>query len=97
MTCGGLIIGCAPRPDPFIGTPVVPGITGPGNLRDVSSKEADKISRDHGYKDAEDFKADYVGEKASKYKIKEDKGSGEIILTPVQKGGGVNIPTGLKR
>ena len=97
VICGGILLGCPARPDPIIGTPVVPGITGPGNLRDVSSKEADKIARDHGYKDAEDFKADYVGEKASKYKIKEDKGSGEIILTPVQKGGGANKPTGLKR
>jgi len=75
------------QPDPFIGIPIVPGVTGPGkgvtnpgNLRNVSSKEADKIAQDKGFKNAEDMKTQELGaDRAGKHNIKVDKSTGQIV------------------
>ncbi len=92
-----IMFGCYADPEDLGLPPLIPGTIGPGNVQQVGGAKADKIAQDHGFKDAEDFKDYYAPGSASKYNIAVDKGTGDIVLTPVQKGGGPNIPTGLKK
>lgn len=80
--------------------PIIPGIggtTGRGNIENLGNKEANGIAKEQGYRNAEDFKNGVVGKDAKNYNMAVDKGTGEIILTPVQKGGGPNVPTNIFR
>jgi len=66
-----------------------------GNAKKLNRNQADSVARQQGSESAEAFKADVVGEKqAGNFNMAVDKTTGEIVLTPVQKGGGPNIPTG---
>ena len=66
----------------------------PGNKPYKNNKEANKQAQKHGYKDAHELKADYVGKSnVSKYDMKYDTKTGEIYLE--SKDGKTQIPTGL--
>ena len=67
----------------------------PSNKPYKNNKDANKQAQKHGYKDAHDLKADYVGKKnVSKFDMKYDTKTGEIYLE--SKDGTIQIPTGLK-
>jgi len=66
-----------------------------GNLKKLSDSQAKKVAQEQGFKNAEDFKKSETGpDSVRKFNMNVDKGTGEIVLTPVTKGGGPNIPTG---
>jgi hypothetical protein len=57
--------------------------------------DGNKIAEEYGYGKTEDFKEDFVGkENISKYNIKYNPKTGEIVLEAIQ--GGKQIPTGLE-
>jgi hypothetical protein len=59
------------------------------------NSDANKIAEEYGYKKAEDFKQDFVGKQnISKYNIKYNPKTGEIVLEAIR--GGKQISTGLK-
>jgi len=65
------------------------------SLKTLNNNAANKLAKDFGYINAEAFKESFVGKKAiSKFNIKYDSKTGEIVLESVQKGG-AQIPTGL--
>ncbi|KAF4516232.1 hypothetical protein B566_EDAN000472 [Ephemera danica] len=85
---------------PYI--PMVGGTGGenvsPGDLQKTSSREADRIAQQNGYKNAEDMKAAYTDRgSGGQYNLSVDKSTGQVILTPVNRGGGPIIPTGVIR
>jgi uncharacterized protein RhaS with RHS repeats len=70
----------------------------PGDLQKVSSREADRIAQQNGYKNAEEMKSAFTSEtKGGKFNLSVDKSSGQVVLTPVNPGSGPNIPTGVFR
>jgi RHS repeat-associated protein len=59
------------------------------------NSDANKIAEEYGYKKAEDFKQEYVGKQnVSKFNIKYNPKTGEIVLEAIQ--GGKQVSTGLK-
>ena len=91
--------------------PIAPGSTGggptqpgasqnqpnAGDLQKLSKNKANKAAQQHGFENAEAFKRNEVRKRAGNYNMSVDKSTGEIILTPVNKGGGPNVPTGMFR
>ena len=70
---------------------------GSGNKTELktvgSNKNANKVAKEAGYKDAHDFKEAFVGKKnVAKFDIKYNKKTGEIFLE--NKNGKIQIPTG---
>ena len=64
------------------------------SLKKVDKKEADRIAKENGYKNAEDMKTQELGKGSSgKYNISVDTSTGDIYFTPVQ-GTGSAIPFG---
>lgn len=58
-----------------------------------SNKNANKVAKNAGYKDAHDFKEAFVGKKdIAKFDIKYNKKTGEIFLE--NKNGKIQVPTG---
>lgn len=65
-----------------------------GNVKKMGDQ--DKAAQKQGFENAEDLKKREVGaKKAKNFNMSKDSVSGEIILTPVNKGSGPNIPTGM--
>jgi RHS repeat-associated protein len=60
-----------------------------------NNSDANKIAEEYGYRKAEDFKEYFVGKaNVSKYNIKYNPKTGEIVLEAIQ--GGKQVPTGLQ-
>ncbi len=68
---------------------IIKGIKGAGktSLNKLDTKIAEKIAIEHGYTGAEDLKKAYVGKsQISKFNMKVDKKTGEIVLEGIQNG-----------